>query len=79
MPQTKEQIKEEFKQREKFWDDDDDNIADWWLSKIETLLKEERERLVEKIEKTDEHVCYGWFCEQLEEKQRIINLIKEDK
>ena len=64
MEQTKTQLKEEF---EKWLHSDDydyyvsinnqGKISDWWLSKIDTLLKQHTEEMVERIKKAWDYPC----------------------
>lgn len=66
-----------------YWLPTSKDIADFWLSKIETLLKEHDEMLVEKIEKLNRFRCGACdgarcsHCQACEIKNDIINLIKE--
>lgn len=50
-----------------------ENIADWFLPKIDELLKSQREELVKKIEKISDFADSGDTL-----KSRIINLIKNN-
>ena len=55
-------------------------VADWWLSKIDTLLISQRDSLVEKIEEIkgvyDIEIRGGT---EMIEKQEVITLIKQNK
>ncbi len=85
---TKNKLKEEFNlfletrciNHPDFFPDECCGVADWWLSKIDTLLKEQREEIMEKINEFS--FCKRW--ELRDDKMYIdatlddiINLIKE--
>lgn len=81
--QTKIQLREEFAEsfKDLKWSTTSgtQDIADFWLSKIDSLLQSQRDELVEKIEK--EEVAMHGDPENLLEyvcKRDIISLIKQN-
>lgn len=78
----KEQLKEEWRNQISKINDEglamlEISVADFWLSKIDELLKSQREILVEKIEKLDVFIITT-SPNKMIKKEDIINLIKED-
>ncbi len=74
----KAQLKEEFKEYFPFsvsigGEHNFNYYADFWLSKLDILLKEQREELIEKIKKSYDLVPGHSPC-----RDRVINLIKSN-